>query len=323
MSKFVTFMMMVLVLGFALSLSAQAQQSIGGHDETTEDLSGAAAPFAAGAAATPGSGGVVAGVHLLITEVGWRGLNSATCADSTEFVEIYNPTSSTVDLSKYYLCDVNAYKTLPVAGTISIAGGGNGTDFAMRFPSGSSIAPGAYKVVAIDGPRFKRCSGIDADFEMFAACPAPPSDCSNLTTALPMVDVATNKAGSYPAFGMFTNGGEFVWLFFWDGISDLVCDADLVYWGSATGDNLVARKLVTDCQDGPDADVLLSCYNLDAGNPAGSMAKGLTTPASGAGTRQRVTAEGAETLTLGNGCVPGGPTAVQNSTWGQIKSLYR
>jgi len=321
MTKFATFLMAILVVGFALSLPAQAQQSIGGHDESTEDHTGAqwtaVAPIP-GTPATPGTGPVLAGVHLLISEPGVRGTNSTTAAwaDSTEFLEIYNPTGQTIDLSKYYLCDVNAYKTLPVAGTIDIAA--NATDFAMKFPQGATIGPGVYKIIAANGGWFKRYTGIDADYMLFNYGTGGVP-----TTAVPMIDVATNKPGTYPTFGQFTNGGEFTWLFFWDGISDLVCDVDLVYWANGTSANLVARKLTTDCQDGPDVGVVTSCYNLDAGNVPGSMTKSLALPVSGAGTRQRVTAEGAETLTGGNGCIPGGPTAVNLSTWGQIKSLYR
>lgn len=315
MSKFVTFLMVVLVLGFALSLSAQAQQSIGGHDESTEDHT-VTPPWAAAALATAGVvNPAVAGSHVLMTEIGVRGWNGAgTLNDSTEFIEIYNPTSNTIDLSKYYLSDVNGYKALPVAGNVDVAQ--SSTDFACKFPAGATIAPGGVKVVATDGGRYKRNTGVDADYMLF--------NLGGVTSSVLMVDVGTNKPTPYPTFGMLTNGGEFVWLFFWDGMSDLVCDVDFVYWGSPTGGNIPLRKLVTDCQDGPDADALPSCYNNDAGNPAGNLGKALVLPASGAGTRQRVTAEGAETLAGGNGCVPpGGPIDVRSSTWGQIKALYR
>lgn len=296
----------------AIATPTLAQQAVGGHDESTEDFTGAS--WAAAAAATPGtvSGGIT-GVHLLITEIGWRGLNSATLADSTEFIEFYNPTGDFVDLGKCYVSDVNTYSTLPVSGTVDLAA--NSTDFAMRFPEGSTIAPGAVKVIAVDGGRYKRATGVDADFMLFNA--------GGATTALQMVDVATNKGATYPTFGSFTNGGEFVWLFFWDAVSDLVCDVDLVYWGPGTGANLPSRKLATNCQDGPDAGTATSCYLPDAGNPAGSMAKALTAPASGAGTRQRVGPESESIATGGNGCVPGGPTDARSSTWGALKSLYR
>ncbi len=304
-------LMMVAAICFVFVAPALAQKAIGGHDETTEDHTGA--QWAAVAAATPGTGPVLGGSHLLLSEIGYRGLNSPACADSTEFLEIYNPGSEPVDLSKYYISDVSAYSTLPVTGLIDIAA--TGSDFAMKFPNGASIAAGGYQTVAIDGGRFKRCAGIDATYMMFNA--------GGVTTAIPMVDVATNKPGTYPTYGSFTNTAEFVWLFYWDGISDLICDVDLVYWGSGSGSNWPIRKLATTCQDGPDVDAIASCYNNDAGNVSPSFTKGFVVPASGTGTRQRTGAEGAETLTGGNGCVAGGPTAVNNSSWGAIKVLYR
>jgi hypothetical protein len=300
----------VLALVLALTAPAMAQQIIGGHDETSENHTGA--QWAAAAPATPGTGPIVAGTHLLISEVGYRGLNSPTCADSTEFVEIYNPTPEPVELDNYYLCDVSAYSTLPVIGLIDI--GAQGSDFAMRFPPGAMIMPGAYIVVAIDGGRFKRCAGMDADYMFF-------NNGGMYTTAIFMVDAATNEPGTYPTYGSFTNTAEFVWLFYWDQISDLVCDVDLVCWGSGSGGNWPVLKTTALCQDGPDADAIPSCYNNDVG--VGGVFKGFSVPASGTGTRQRVTAEGAEILVGGNGCVPGGPTAVENSTWGTIKALYK
>lgn len=313
MKKKVTACFALLAVGaLALALPALAQQTIGGHDETTEDHT--LAQWGAAAAANPGVVVGATGAHLLITEVGWRGLNSATLADSTEYVEIYNPTAAVVVLSNCYISDVNGYSALPVSGLVSLAT--STTDFAMRFPAGASIGPGGVKVIAIDGGRYRRGTGVDADYMMYNAG-------GGLTTAVSMIDVGTGAGAGYPSFGSFTNTAEFVWLFFWDQVSDLVCDLDLVYWGAGTGANLPVLKIATTCQDGPDANAIASCYNVDAGNVAGGFTKGLVAPASGAGTRQRTGAEGAEGALPGNGCVPGGPTPTRGATWGQVKVLYR
>jgi len=317
MTKFAIFLTVILALGFALTVAAQAQPClVGGHDETTEDHTGAQWSAAAGIPATPGTVALgVTGLHLLITEVGWRGVNSslATWNDSTEFIEIYNPCTHSIDLSNYYLSDVNGYSALPVNGTIDLAT--STTDFAFKFPYGSYIPAGGVIVVAVDGGWFKRYTGLDANFMFFNRAGGVP------TTAIPMIDVGANKGGGYPAFGHFTNSAEFVWLFQWDGICDLICDVDLVYWGAGSGANWPSRKTVLMCQDGPDVDANATCYLADVGNPAGSMGKGLVAPLSGAGTRQRVGPEGFE-LSPGNGCAVM-PTAILPSTWGQIKALFR
>ena len=62
-----------------------------------------------------------------------------------EFVEIHNPTGSTIDLSDVYLTDA----TFAGGGTFyynivtgTNAGGGGFSDFHARFPDGASIGPG-------------------------------------------------------------------------------------------------------------------------------------------------------------------------------------
>jgi hypothetical protein len=287
-----------LLATFTPGTPARAQLGGGGHDETSEDLTNTVTSWnaTAGQAATPGTVPAgVTGTHLLISEVGVRGLNSATLGDSTEFIEIYNPTAATVDLSNFYISDVNGYSALPDIGRVDLAA--VITDFAFRFPAGSSIGPGQVKVIAIDGGRYRRGTGVNADFMFFNA--------GGVTTAQRMVDVAYNKGTTYPGFGSLTNGGEFVWLFFWNGQSDLVCDEDLVYWGAPLGSNAPVLKTTATCQDGPDADPAMSCFRNDAGNPAGSLAMGLgALPANGAGTRQRKGPETEPVTTDGNGCEP-------------------
>ncbi|MDI6809777.1 MAG: SdrD B-like domain-containing protein [Candidatus Eisenbacteria bacterium] len=288
--------MITVAVSFAFEMHAIAQQTTGGHDETTEDHTGAQWNSVFYAVPTPDS--VVAGItgtHLLITEVGWHGPNIFSASDSAEFIEIYNPTSDSLDLSKYYLADANGYSALPQTGTVNLAG--SQTDWAFRFPDGSRINPGEVKLIACDGGRYKRDTSKDADFMLFNA--------GGATTAVQMVDVGSNKGYPYPGYNLLTDFGEFIWLFFWNCVSDLVCDVDLVYWGSGTGGDWPVLKLATSCQDGPDPDTLSSCYNNDIGNPAGSFAKALAMPYPFWGTRQRIGPEGSEGAG-GNGCMAGG-----------------
>lgn len=278
--------------------------AVASRDATTEDHTGAQWNAVSGTAATPGTSSGAAGAHLLISEVGLRGINSASLTDSTEFIEIMNPTPFAIDLSRVHLADVNAYAALPVTGSVNL--GGVTTDFAVRFPAGATIAPGATKVIAVDGGRWKRATGLDADFMLFNA--------GGATSAVPMLDVSSNRGSPYPAFGTLDNAGEFLWLFTWDGASDLVCDTDLVYWGAGAGANAPARKLSTQCQDGPDAGGVASCYGNDLGSPTGSLGRPLAVPVAGAGTRQRDASEPSEAMP-GNGCDQGSGAAVEVDLW--------
>lgn len=261
------------------------------HDETTEDLQSASWNSVGGRIATPGLASGVSGFHLLISEVGMRGWNDATRGDSTEFIEIHNPTESIVDLSHYYLSDADDYYTLPLHGMIDLDGVPR--DFAKRFPTGATIPPHGTKVIAVDGGRYRRNTGYNADFMLFNA--------GGATNAIAMIDVSTDQGAGYPALNGLDDACELVWLFRWDGVSDLVCDVDLVYWGNITCGDIPALKTGI-CQDGPDPDSILTCSQADAGNPPGFVEKFLAIPGSGGGTRQRVGPEAGE-VRPGSGCV--------------------
>ena len=291
-----------------ISAGAASAQLVGGGDETTENLASAVS-WGPASAATPGTvPGGVSGTHLLISEIGIRGINSMSVGDSTEFIEIYNPTSTVIDLSMVYLSDAITYSALPVNGSIDVVG--SSVDFAYRFPAGAVIAPHQAKVVAIDGGRFKRGTGLDADFCF--------TNLGGVTTAQSMIDVASNKGPGYPGVNMLANTGEFTWLFTWNGQTDLVCDGDLAYWGSPSGLNWPVQKSSAMCQDGPDAGTTASCYADDAG----PLNQGLSLPAIGAGTRARTGAEVQVAAPGGNGCREV-VTAISPTTWGAVKSLFR
>lgn len=292
-----------------ISAGSASAQLVGGADETTENLASFTA-WGTASAATPGwVPGSVPGTHLLISEVGIRGINSMTVGDSTEFIEIYNPTSIVIDLSTFYLSDAITYSALPVNGSIDVVG--SSVDFAYRFPAGAVVPPFQARVIAIDGGRYKRGTGTDANYCF--------TNMGGTTSAQLMIDVASNKGAGFPGINMLANTGEFIWLFEWNGQTDLVCDGDLVYWGTPSGLNWPVLKTSATCQDGPDAGTAESCYSADAG----PLNHPLSIPAIGAGTRARTGAE-AQILSPGegNGCRQV-VTGVQPTTWGVVKSLFR
>ena len=109
----------------------------GGADATSLD----AAPFAdasgtggADAAQSQDAGSAGPMKHLLISEL-------ATGQAESEFIEIWNPGTNTVDLGDYYLSDNSAYVNI-TRGPWSPAGT-LGTDFAIGFPPGATLAADA------------------------------------------------------------------------------------------------------------------------------------------------------------------------------------
>lgn len=192
--------------------------------------------------------------HLLISEVSWT-------PTAAEFVEIYNPTPYTVDMTNYHLTDVS--HTGGTAGTTNfsyweLVNGGvapatafapasttTNTDWHARFPAGFKIRSGEVVVVALDGAGFA------------ATVFTPPLPAGTQVLALRNVAVgqtallvfrgnsafdfvAANADGaapvSYPSAGL-TNGGEGLILYFWDGqavpSSALVTDIDYVFYAGA------------------------------------------------------------------------------------------
>ncbi len=183
------------------------------------------------------------GPHLLITEI-------AVIPTDGEFVEIFNPTDQTIDLSNYYLTDAtfaggNTYYYNIVTGTN--AGGGEFGDFHARFPEGATIAPNEVQIIALNGSGFLTTySGITPTYELYDTDSSIP----DMREALP---------GSINSQGGLTNSGEMVILYYWDGLSDLVQDVDYVVWGDkAEGIDKSGVSI-----DGPDANNTPSTYLND------------------------------------------------------------
>ncbi len=181
--------------------------------------------------------------HLLITEL------SVTPNDG-EFVEIYNNTGQTIDLSDYYLTDATFsgggefYYNI-VLGT-NAAGGSNSFDFHVRFPAGASIAPGEFQTVAMHGSGFVTTFGVQPNYELTDSDPG----IADMREALPGL-----IGGQYS----LSNSGEVIILYEWDGQSDLVQDVEYIVWGDKA--EAVDKSGVS--IDGPDADSTPSVYLND------------------------------------------------------------
>ena len=165
--------------------------------------------------------------HLLLTEVCVQGSDH-------EFIEVFNPTDEAVDLSNYYLTDAvyndQGYWRLPEGNpSQSTVGGGDYFDFQSRFPAGAMIQPGEALTVSLAGSdAFSGVWAVDPDFEM--------REDGGLPDAIP--DMREVFAGSLHnpdgTNATLTNGAEIAVLYYWDGVTDLVTDIDMFFWGSST-----------------------------------------------------------------------------------------
>jgi len=176
--------------------------------------------------------------HLLISEF-------VVTPTEGEFIEIFNPTFSTIDLSNYYLTDDvganNPDYVKVVNGSAALSVGS--FDFLVKFPDGAKLAPGGVTVVAFSGAGFKTKYAVAPDYEI-------------LRTDATVADMVTIAAASNAGL---SNNSESIVLFTWDGNSDLVQDVDYVVWG----DKSTAVDKTGLAIDGPDADSNPSTYKND------------------------------------------------------------
>ena len=232
-----------------------------------------------------GSPGLKAGgiQPLLISEV-------VVTPTAGEFIEIYNPNATAMDLSNVYITDAtfaggSTYYYNIVTGTN--AGGGSFGDFLARFPDGATIAPGAYQTIALTGSDdYFTTYGINPDYELF----------EDNTTSDAIADMREALPGSINNQGGLTNGAEVAILFYWDGMTDLVTDLDYVLWGDT--DEAVDKTGVS--IDGPDADGTPSVYNNDTAIASQQLVS-TSAHSSGQSFQRQDLAEGNEITTGGNG----------------------
>lgn len=190
---------------------------------------------------------VLAQNHLLISEF-------VVSPTAGEFIEIYNPTGSTLDLSDYYITDA----TNPDSGfyyynivTGSNAGGGQAADFHARFPDGAAISPGEYQTLAMNGTGFiNTYPGKQPTYELY-----------NTNASIP--DMREALPGLINGQGGLSNDGEAIIFYTWDGQSDLVQDGDYAVWG----DKREAVDKTGVSIDGPDPGSTPSTYLNDTPIP--------------------------------------------------------
>lgn len=198
--------------------------------------------------------------HLVISEI-LIDATVETYETSAEYIEIYNPTDQPVDLGNYYLTDYANYYLLP-AGTLDFNVPG---DYMVRFPAATVLRPGGVAVVTQSASQFFAETGTayGSTAAGFAAQAGAPLlfEIADTDPAVPqMVNLRTGVPD--PLVFQKQNDGEFVVLMYWDGMSDLVSDVDIVGWGAPSGANNMFNKDGI-AVDGPDADNVPTAYLRD------------------------------------------------------------
>ncbi len=236
--------------------------------------------------------------QLLLTEV-------AVLPTDAEFIEIYNPCDTAMDLSDIYLTDATyttaGYYYYNIVTGVN-AGGGTLDDFHARFPDDASIGPGEYQTIAVRGSdAFSNTYGITPTYELY-------EDGASADT---IPDMREAIPGSINNQGGVSNAGEVVILYYWDGTTDLVTDLDYFVWG----DKVEAVDKTGVSIDGPDADSLNNLYNADTAIVLQHVVA-LYGHATGQSWQRQDLGEGNERKTGGNGWNGHDETSEDlNATW--------
>lgn len=274
-----------------------------GINVTATPMAAARAVFSQ--AATPSFSSLApVGTDLVISELRVDG-------DGREFIEIYNPTSQTIQLDDYYLSDYasedgigqrHGYWEVVTGAGFQV---NNVTDFVARFPPHVRISAGQALTVATGASTqtpVRDFLEVRPDFEIL--------DTSNVTDML-LLGGTPNGALTR---GLLFDNAEFVMLFKWDGACDLVCDVDYQTWGRLANGNTRADKTGVSV-DGPDGDSTPTAYLPDV---AATQQELTDPPAPNPVVRTAILAG----TPGGNGCMVSA-VPVKAATWSGIKALFR
>lgn len=161
-------------------------------------------------------GGGVTGDHLVISEV-------SVGPDAGEFVEIWNPTAATIDLTNVYLSDNSTYVDVASGGAWMPITNNPGTDFLVRFPDGATIPADGVVVI-----------GFNDTYEaQFNSCPDFYLGTAALACGNGMVPAMIAGSGASLAnTANLSNAREMLMLFTWSGdTNQTLKDIDYVTWG--------------------------------------------------------------------------------------------
>ena len=211
---------------------SSGSNGVDGRDEVSENWSGTFAVEPASPGGSPPVAPTVA-VKLLISQV-------CTQWSDAEYIEIYNPGDTVVDMSQYYLTDAlyapnSQYYWNITQGNLSseTVGGGAFQDFHAQFPAGFELAAGDSVAIAI--------AGSAAFFNTYGYLPGLVlfDDGQGMGDVPAMRPIFGSIGGdnsiiSEDSTPGLSNAGEPAILYHWDGIHDLVTDIDVFLWRDAS-----------------------------------------------------------------------------------------
>ena len=171
---------------------------------------------------------LISSEHLLFNRI-------TIAPDNAEFVSIFNPTDSNIDLSNYYITDSviddNLYYNLPTGSNFwSESISSTTTDFIARFPS-INIAPNDSLVLSLH---------TQALFESYYGYQPDISLMEDMIDLDQEGTISCNWNPNCPEESdLLHDNSEVLILFHWDGFSQTVKDVDYFLWG---GDNHAINK---------------------------------------------------------------------------------
>ncbi|MFM7203266.1 MAG: MopE-related protein [Myxococcota bacterium] len=210
--------------------------------------------------------------HLIITELGWD-TTSETTPNSSEYVEIYNPTAQAINLNtgavinsvtgkgSYFLSDSPSeyYKVVNSGANL----GATKTNVVLQFPVDTIIPAGGVVVVTNHAGNFL-LDYFGSDLNKFKALPGSPQllEVQSSSPDVPNMTVVSNHlvAGQVPNLNFSNSNGEGAILFYWDGSSDLVKDVDMAFYQPSGGTAPAVPNKTGITYDGPDSDTSASAY---------------------------------------------------------------
>jgi MYXO-CTERM domain-containing protein len=131
----------------------------------------------------------------------------------------------------------------------------------IQFPAGATIQPGQFQTVALKGAECFHNACATGSFPGFGIYPTYEVAQADATkNNANVADMVVPYPGAVGAMYELTNAGELMTLFYWDGMSDLVYDADYVFFGfsSNTPNNKTGVLM-----DGPDVGATPTAYLPD------------------------------------------------------------